>query len=454
MAQRLYTLFAHHSTRQAPSKCCCCNWSARLPLRPCPTLGQGARHRYPKSFPRSLQRRPGPHEGTPLGRLQHLQRLDLGRAQPVGLLPGRQPVPAVRQLRQLPDRHRPEFAGDLLPHEPDGLCRRKDRRALPGAGARFVRHLGRQPGGAGARGGGVLLVWRADGGRVGRHRGAAGAQRQPAGLPPEHAMAGAFGPGADLLRRHLGAAAAHHPERHGNRAPLPGLGRPGGVDRHAGAGGRPVHQGRRLQPGARHPDGRAAGQDPRRRRDGRAGQLLGADGGGRHLDHLLRGALPELLRFLALRPRQAGGETRQPVGPAGEPGGLFAGGGRHHHRRLQGLRRGAAAPRADLHQVRQLGAGAAGRADLRGGHAGHQRGGELRVGRLRYFERVSQAHQFQVRRLHRGADRAGAVSVRAVGRRRGPLRQRHRRHHGTAAGHHPGGLLPGGQGPHQCCSAV
>lgn len=24
MAQRLYTLFAHHSTRQAPSKCCCC----------------------------------------------------------------------------------------------------------------------------------------------------------------------------------------------------------------------------------------------------------------------------------------------------------------------------------------------------------------------------------------------------------------------------------------------
>ena len=36
--------------------------------------------------------------------------------------------------------------------------------------------LVRQPGGAGARGGGLLLVRRADGGRLGRHGGAAGAQ--------------------------------------------------------------------------------------------------------------------------------------------------------------------------------------------------------------------------------------------------------------------------------------
>ena len=47
-----------------------------------------------------------PASDAQLGRLQHLQRLDLGRAQPLGLLPRRQPVPAVRQLHQLPAGHR------------------------------------------------------------------------------------------------------------------------------------------------------------------------------------------------------------------------------------------------------------------------------------------------------------------------------------------------------------
>jgi NCS1 family nucleobase:cation symporter-1 len=50
------------------------------------------------------------------------------------------------------------------------------------------------------------------------------------------------------------------------------------------------------------------------------------------------------LRLLALRQRQVHGQKRQPVGPADQPGAVLAGGRCHHHRRLQGLRRSAAAP--------------------------------------------------------------------------------------------------------------
>ena len=196
-----------------------------------------------------------------------------------------------------------------------------------------------------------------------------------------HALPRPLGAGGDLLRGHLGAAVAHHPEGHGDGAQVPGLGRPGGVGRDADAGDRPVRQGRRLLVRPRHPDGRAARQDQGRRRQRRARLVLGADGGGRDLDHLLRGAVPELLRLLALREEQGGGEEGQPVGPAGQPDRVLAGRGHHHHRGLQGVRRSAAAPRADLGQVRQLGAGADRGAHLRGRHAGHQRGGQFRLGR-------------------------------------------------------------------------
>ena len=55
------------------------------------------------------------------------------------------------------------------------------------------------------------------------------------GVPQEHALARPLGAGGDLLRGHLGAAVAHHPERHGDGAQVPGLGRPGGLGRDAGA---------------------------------------------------------------------------------------------------------------------------------------------------------------------------------------------------------------------------
>ena len=60
---------------------------------------------------------------------------------------------------------------------------------------------------------------------------------------------------------------------------------------------------------------------------------------------------------------------------------VLAGRRRDDDRRLQGLRRGDAAPGADLGQVRQLAAGRARRADLRGGHARHQRRGQFRLAR-------------------------------------------------------------------------
>ena len=159
--------------------------------------------------------------------------------------------------------------------------------------------------GAGARRRRLLLVRRADGGGVGRDRRAADPQRQPDGVPQEHALPRPLGAGGDLLRGHLGAAAAHHPERHGDGAQVPGLGRPGGVGRDADPGDRPVREGRRLLVRPRHSDGRAAREDQGRRRQRRAGLVLGADGGGRDLDHLLRGAVPELLRLLALREEPA-----------------------------------------------------------------------------------------------------------------------------------------------------
>ena len=51
--------------------------------------------------------------------------------------------------------------------------------------------FGAQRAGTGARHRRLLLVWRADGGRLRRHRGAADPQRQPAGLPPEAATCSA-----------------------------------------------------------------------------------------------------------------------------------------------------------------------------------------------------------------------------------------------------------------------
>ena len=54
-----------------------------------------------------------------------------------------------------------------------GYAGEQDRRALPGAGARLVRRLGRQPAGTGARHRRLLLVRRANGRGLGRHRGPA-----------------------------------------------------------------------------------------------------------------------------------------------------------------------------------------------------------------------------------------------------------------------------------------
>ena len=154
----------------------------------------------------------------------------------------------------------------------------------------------------------------------------------------------------------------------------------------------------------RHSDGRAAREDQGRRRQRRARLVLGADGSGRDLDHLLRGALPELLRLLALRARTSDAVKKGNLW--GLPVNLIAvlaGRRRHHHRRLQGLRRSAAAPRADLGQVRQLGAGAHRGADLRGRHAGHQRGRQFRLARVRHLQRLPQADR---------ASRRAAISPR------------------------------------------
>jgi DNA polymerase-3 subunit epsilon len=75
-------------------------------------------------LPRPLQRRSRTRADEKVGRVQHLQRLDLGRAQPLGLLPRREPVPAVRKLRQLHRRDRHRLADHLLPDEPHRLRRR------------------------------------------------------------------------------------------------------------------------------------------------------------------------------------------------------------------------------------------------------------------------------------------------------------------------------------------
>ena len=92
------------------------------------------------------------------------------------------------------------------------------------ARARVVRCVGRQPRGARARGRRVLLVRRANGGGFGRDGRAADPQRQPDGVPQGHARPRPLGAGGDLLRGDLGAAVAHHPERHGDGAQVPGLG--------------------------------------------------------------------------------------------------------------------------------------------------------------------------------------------------------------------------------------
>ena len=59
-----------------------------------------------------------------------------------------------------------------------------------------------------------------------------------AGVPQEHALPRPLGARGDLLRGDLGAAAADHPEGHGDGAQVPGLGRPRGVGRDADAGDR------------------------------------------------------------------------------------------------------------------------------------------------------------------------------------------------------------------------
>ena len=170
-----------------------------------------------------------------------------------------------------------------------------------------------------------------------------------------------------------------------------------------------------------------------RRRDRRAGLVGGADGGRRDVDHLFRGAVPQLLRLLALRARQGDGAQGQPLGPADQPRAVLARRRHHDDRRLQGLWRSAAASRPDLGEVRQLVPGAARRADLRGRDARHQRRRELRLAGVRLLERVPARDRLQEGRLHRGASsrsssirsRRGKATRRAfvggIGATMGPL---------------------------------
>ena len=85
-------------------------------------------------------------------------------------------------------------------------------------------------------------------------------------LPPVQPHARPLDLGGHLLRRHLGAAIADHPARHGDGAQIPGLGRTGRLGDDAAARHLSRRQGRRLLASPHHPDGRAAGEDQGRRR--------------------------------------------------------------------------------------------------------------------------------------------------------------------------------------------
>ena len=357
-----------------------------------------------------------PATGAQLGSVQHLQRLDLGRAQPLGLLPRRQPVSHLRQSAELHHRHRRRLAGHLPADEPCRLRRRQDRRALSGAGARLLRHVRRQPAGPGARHRRLLLVRRADERGLGRAGGAADAQPRDGRLQPQFAPARPFDARSHHVRHRLGAATAHHPARHGDGAEVPGLGGPGGLGDDADSRRRADDQGRRHLLRRRHSARRPAEEDRRRRGSRRARLVRGAGGGGGDLDHLFRRALPQLLRLLALRAEQARGAHGQSLGPAGQPDPVLAGRRHHHDLGLRRLPRGAAASGRDLGALRFLGAGADRGADLRGGDARHQRGGEFRLAGLRFLQCVPVDDQLQARRLYRRPHRAGALSLRAVGR--------------------------------------
>ena len=139
-------------------------------------------------------------------------------------------------------------------------------------------------------------------------------------VPPEHAFPRPLGAGGDLLRHRLGAAAADHPARHGDGAAVPGLGRPGGVGDDADPGDRPVRQGRRLLVRRTRFRRTCCSRRPRTpafpASRARSAALMAVGG---DLDHLFRRALPEFLRLLALRAGQGGGAEGQPLGPAGQP---------------------------------------------------------------------------------------------------------------------------------------
>jgi hypothetical protein len=114
---------------------------------------------------------------------------------------------------------------------------RADRRALSGAGAGLVRHLRGQRSGDRAGDCRLLLVWRADLGRIGGHRGAADPLARDAGVSTNSHMLGHSTLEVICYVDRLGAAAADHPARHGDGAQVPGLGRARGVDHDAAAGG-------------------------------------------------------------------------------------------------------------------------------------------------------------------------------------------------------------------------
>ena len=200
------------------------------------------------------------------------------------------------------------------------------------------------------------------------------------------------------------------------------------------------------------PTGRAAREDQRRGRQRRAGLVLGADGGRRHLGHLLRGAVPQLLRLLALR--QGQGRRCRKGNLWGLPVNLIL------FSLVAGITTIAAfkvygevllhpeqiSAKFDSWLLALLAALTFAVATLGINVVANF------VSPAFDFANVFPAHhRLQEGRLHRRGHCAGALSVRALGRQCGALRQRDRRHDGAAAGHHPGRLLPDRQGRRSMC---
>ena len=196
-------------------------------------------------------------------------------------------------------------------------------------------------------------------------------------------------------RRHLGAAASDHPERHGDGAQVPGLGRPGGLGDDADPVGRPLRQGRRRSRSSPAFRRRAAGEDQGRGIAGEPGSFWA----------LMAVAATWVTYFAALYLNFCDFSRYAQEQGRGEEGNLW---GLPVNLILFSLVAGvttiaafqvygevAASSRADLGQVRQLVARAACGADLRRGDLGHQRRGQFRLAGVRLLQRLPELISFK-----------------------------------------------------------